>query len=137
MSLMPSRTKFRTAQRDRMKGSATRGQTVTFGEYGLQAMDSHWITGVQIEAARVAINRAMKRKGKMWVRAFPQKPISKRPPETRMGHGKGNVEFWVAEVHMGKVLFEVEGVGLAVAKTAFRLAAAKLPIRVRLVSRDN
>lgn len=137
MALMPARTKFRTSQRGKMKGNATRCNNVSFGNFGLQALEECWLKGVQIEAARIAINRTLNRRGKMWVRAFPQKPISKRPPETRMGHGKGNPEFWVSVVRPGMVLFEVEGVGLTLAKEAFRKAAGKLPIRVRLIQREE
>lgn len=108
MALMPKRTVYRSSHRGKMKGSETRGNKVSFGEYGLQALESAWIKGVQIEAARISINRHLKRKGKLWIRVFPSKPVSKRPPETRMGKGKGNPEFWVAVVKPGKVLFEVE-----------------------------
>lgn len=137
MALMPARTVYRSSQRGHVKGNATRCNCVSFGDFGLQALETCWLKGVQIEAARIAINRTLNRRGKMWVRAFPQKPISKRPPETRMGHGKGNVEFWVCVVRPGMVLYEIEGVGASLAKEAFRKAAGKLPIRVRLIQRDE
>lgn len=136
MALMPQRTVYRTSHRGIMKGNATRCNNVKFGEFGLQALEECWLKGVQIEAARVAINRSLNRRGKMWVRAFPHKPVSKRPPETRMGHGKGNPEFWVCVVRPGMVLFEVEGVGASVVKEAFAKASGKLPIRVRMIQRD-
>lgn len=137
MALMPKRTVYRTSQRGMMKGLATRGNSLEFGEYGIQSLEPVWLKGVHIEAARVAINRHLKRKGKIWIRVFPDKPVSKRPPETRMGKGKGNPEFWVAVVRPGKVLFEVEGVGPVIAREAFRRAAAKLPMKVRFVSREE
>ena len=137
MVLMPKKTTYRTSQRDRIKGVATRGNRVSFGEFGLQSLEECWLKGVHIESARIAINRFIKKHGKVWIRVFPDKPISKKPPETRQGKGKGNVEFWAAVIRPGKVLFEVEGVGLAMAKEAFRRAAAKLPIRVRLITRQD
>jgi large subunit ribosomal protein L16 len=137
MALMPQRTVYRTSQRGKIRGAATRGNRVSFGQFGLQALEPCWMKGNQIEAARVAINRAMKRGGKLWIRVFPNKPVSKRPPETRMGKGKGNPEFWVAVVQRGKILFEVEGAGETVIRDAFRRAASKLPIRVRMVSRKD
>ena len=135
MALMPTRVKHRKAQRGNRAGIAWRGATVEFGEYGLQALDRAWITGVQIEACRVALSRHMKRRGKLWIRVFPDKPVTKRPPETRMGKGKGNPEFWVAVVRPGNVLFELGGVTEALARESLRLAAAKLPIPTRFVSR--
>jgi len=135
MALMPTRVKHRKAQRGNRAGLAWRGATVEFGEYGLQALDRAWITGVQIEACRVALSRHMKRRGKLWIRVFPDKPVTKRPPETRMGKGKGNPEFWVAVVRPGNVLFEMGGVTEALARESLRLASAKLPIPTRFVSR--
>lgn len=132
---MPSRSKYRKSQRGSRKGCATVGSTLSFGQYGLQALDRAWIKSQQIEACRVAINRHMKRKGKVWVRIFPDKPVSKKPLETRMGKGKGVAEFWVAVVRSGRMLFEVEGVTERMARESMRLAASKLPIRTRFVSR--
>jgi len=133
--LMPKRVKFRKAQRGRMRGKATRGNTVAFGDYGLKAVEPGWITQRQIEASRVALTRMMKREGKVWIRIFPDKPVTKKPAETRMGSGKGAPEFWVAVVKPGRVLFELGGVTKNVAAEAFRLAMHKLPIRTRFVSR--
>lgn len=133
--LMPKRTKYRKQQRGRRRGKATRCSKVDFGDYGLQALEPAWITARQIEAARVAISRAVKRSGKMWIRIFPDKPVTKKPAETRMGKGKGAPEFWVCVVKPGRMLFELEGVTADQAKQAFRLAAAKLPIKTRLVVR--
>lgn len=135
MPLMPSRVKYRKVQRGSRKGEATSGNTLAFGEYGLQGLNRAWITGTQIEACRVSINRHLKRKGKVWIRIFPDKPVSKKPLETRMGKGKGVPEFWVAVVKDGRMLFEVDGVPERVAREALRLAASKLPIRTRFVSR--
>lgn len=135
MPLMPNRVKYRKQQRGTMKGVAGRGNSIAFGEYGLQATGTHWITNVQLEACRVAINRHMKRKGKLWIRVFPAKPISKKPLEVRMGKGKGNVESWVAPVRPGTVLFELDGVSESLARSALRLAAAKLPVRTRFIER--
>jgi large subunit ribosomal protein L16 len=137
MALMPKRTKFRSSQRGRIKGAATRGNAVNFGEYGLQALQACWMTGVQIEAARISINRHIKRKGKVFIRVFPDKPVTKRPPETRMGKGKGNPEYWVCVVRPGRILFELEGVGPTEAKEALRRAANKLPVRTRMVTRQD
>ena len=131
--LMPKRVKYRKQQRGRMRGKAYRGGSVTFGEYGLQALEPAWVTNRQIEAARVAITRSIKRGGKMWIRVFPDKPVTKKPAETRMGSGKGNPEGWVAVVKPGRVLFEMGGVNHDVAKEAMRLAAAKLPIKTRFL----
>jgi len=132
---MPSFVKYRKVQRGKMKGNASSGDTLAFGEYGLQALDRAWIKAAQIEACRVSINRSMKRKGKVWVRIFPDKPISKKPLETRMGRGKGEPEFWVACVKPGRVLFEIDGVPERVACESLRLAASKLPIRSRFIAR--
>jgi large subunit ribosomal protein L16 len=118
-----------------MRGKAYRGSTVAFGEYGLQALEPAWITNRQIEAARVAITRSIKRGGKMWIRIFPDKPVTKKPAETRMGKGKGPPEFWVASIRPGRIMFELEGISKDAAKAAMRLGASKLPIRVRFVER--
>jgi large subunit ribosomal protein L16 len=136
MPLIPSRTKYRKSHRGSRAGIATRGTTVAFGEFGLQVLQRGWITSQQIEACRVAINRHLKRKGKVWIRIFPHKSVTGRPPETRMGKGKGPVEFWVAVVKPGNVLFEVGGATESLAKDAFRLASAKLGLRCRFVRRD-
>jgi large subunit ribosomal protein L16 len=132
----PSRTKYRKSQRGSLKGSAGVGNVLSFGQFGLQALERSWIKSQQIEACRVAINRHMKRRGKVWIRVFPDKPISKKPLETRMGKGKAATEFWVAVVKNGKMLFEIEGVTERMAREALRLAASKLPIRTRFVSRQ-
>lgn len=132
---MPSRVKFRKVQRGSMKGDATAGDTLVFGEYGLQALDRSWVKAVQIEACRVSINRHLNRRGKVWVRIFPDKPVSKKPLETRMGKGKGDTDCWVAVVKAGRVLFEIDGVPERIARESLRLAASKLPIRTRFVSR--
>jgi large subunit ribosomal protein L16 len=135
--LMPKKTKFRKQQRGRMAGKAFRGSSVNFGQYGLKAMDPGWITNRQIEAARVALTRRIKRGGKVWIRIFPDKPVTKKPAETRMGKGKGAPEFWVAVIKPGRVLFEIEGVTEDLAREAFRLAGHKLPIRTKFVSRAD
>nr|MBC7245639.1 50S ribosomal protein L16 [Chloroflexota bacterium] len=135
--LMPKRVKYRKAQRGRMKGRATRGNTVAFGEYGLQALEPHWITSRQLEAARRAIVRFVRRGGKLWIRVFPDKPVTAKPAETRMGGGKGALSHWVAVVKPGRILFEIAGVREEVAREAFRLAANKLPIRTQFVSRED
>ncbi|HOK41196.1 MAG TPA: 50S ribosomal protein L16 [bacterium] len=135
--LMPQKTKFRKQQRGRMKGRAKRGTKVNFGEYGLQALGSAWVTNKQIEAARVAITRGLKRGGKIWVRIFPDKPVSKKPAETRMGKGKGAVEYWVAVVKPGRVLYEIAGVSEEIARKALRLGAFKLPIKTRIITRNE
>lgn len=135
MALMPSRTKFRKAHRGSRKGIATTGNKVSFGEFGLQALDRAWIKNNQIEACRVAITRHLKRKGVVFIRIFPHKPVTARPPETRMGKGKGPPEFWVAVVFPGTMLFEVAGVSEELAREACRLAANKLGARTRFVSR--
>jgi len=134
--LMPKRVKYRKLQRGRMSGKATRGSSVAFGEYGLQATECGWITARQIEAARVAMTRHVKRGGKIWIRIFPHKSITKKPAETRMGKGKGAPEGWVAVVKPGVVLYEMEGVSEEVAREAFRLAAHKLPITTKFLSRE-
>src|SRR6266481_4062498 len=133
--LMPKKVKYRKQQRGRMTGKAWRGSPISFGEYGLKALECGWITDRQIEAARVAMTRFIKRGGKVWIRLFPDKPITKKPAETRMGKGKGAPEQWVAVIRPGKVLFEMEGVDAITAKQAMSLAADKLPIRTKLVSR--
>ncbi|MGH7453165.1 MAG: 50S ribosomal protein L16 [bacterium] len=132
--LMPKRVKFRKQQRGRMKGKAQRGSTIAFGEYGLKALEPAWITARQIEAARIAITRSIKRGGRVWIRIFPDKPFTEKPAETRMGKGKGNPEYWVAVVKPGRILFELGGVEEEVARQAMRLAAHKLPIKTRFVS---
>jgi large subunit ribosomal protein L16 len=134
--LMPKRVKHRKQQRGRMGGQATRGSTIAFGEYGLKAMEPQWITNRQIEAARVAITRHIKRVGKLWIRVFPDKPVTVKPAETRMGKGKGNPEYWVAVVKPGRVLFELEGVPPDVARRALELAASKLPCKTKFVQRN-
>jgi large subunit ribosomal protein L16 len=135
--LMPKRVKFRKQQRGRRRGLATRGNTLHFGEYGLKALEPAWITNRQIEAARVALTRHVKRGGKVWIRIFPDKPVTEKPAETRMGKGKGSPEYWVAVVKPGRVLFEIEGVPIALAKEAMRLAAGKLPIKTKFVGREG
>ena len=135
--LLPKRTKFRKHQRGRMKGCESRGVEVQFGEFGLQAMQPAWITSCQIEAARISVTRAMKREGQVWIRVFPDKPITKKPAEVRMGKGKGAPEYWVANVRPGTILFESSGVPLAVAQEALRLAAQKLPMRTKFVVRRD
>ena len=135
--LMPKRVKFRKMHRGRMKGKAQRGNTIAFGTYALQALDAHWITSRQIESARRAIVRYVRRGGKLWIRIFPDKPVTMRAAETRMGSGKGNVDHWVAVVKPGRVLFEMAGVREDQAREAFRLAAHKLPIRTQFVVRQE
>jgi len=131
--LAPKRVKYRKQQKGRMRGKATRGNTVAFGEYGLQTLEPGWISNRQIEAARVALTRHIKRGGKVWIRIFPDKPVTKKPAETRMGKGKGNPELWVAVVKPGRVLFEIEGIPAELARQAFALAAAKLPVKSKVV----
>ena len=133
--LLPKRVKYRKQQRGRMTGIAQRGSEISFGEFGLKALEPAWITNRQIEAARVALTRHIKRGGKVWIRIFPDKPVTVKPAETRMGKGKGNPEYWVAVVKPGRILFELEGVTEKVARDALRLASAKLPIKTRFVSR--
>ncbi|HOO39177.1 MAG TPA: 50S ribosomal protein L16 [Deltaproteobacteria bacterium] len=135
--LMPNKVKHRKVQRGRMTGSPEKGSKVSFGKYGLQTIEPHWITARQIEAARIAITRSVKRGGKVWIRIFPDKPITKKPAETRMGKGKGAPEEWVATVKPGRILFEIDGVTYEQAKEAFRLASHKLPIKTRFVMREG
>ncbi|MCC8090420.1 MAG: 50S ribosomal protein L16 [Oscillospiraceae bacterium] len=134
--LLPKRVKYRRQQRGRMKGKATRGTAVTYGDWGLAATEPAWITSNQIEAARVAINRCMKRGGNVWIKIFPDKPVTQKPAETRMGSGKGAPEYWVAVVKPGRVLFEVSGVTEELAQEALRLASHKLPCKTRIVARE-
>ena len=133
MPLMPKRTKFRKMQKGRNRGKATRGNTVTYGEFGLEAVEAGWITSNQIEAARIAMTRFIKRGGNVWIKIFPDKPITKKPAETRMGSGKGSVEYWVAVVKPGRILFEMAGVPEETAREALRLAAHKLPVKTKFV----
>jgi len=133
--LQPNKTKYRKQQRGRRKGTSSRGTLVSFGEYGLSAIEPGWLTNRQIEAARVALTRYMKRGGKVWIRIFPDKPYTKKPAETRMGKGKGMPEGWVAVVRPGRVLFEVAGVREEIAREAFRLASHKLPVKTKFVER--
>jgi large subunit ribosomal protein L16 len=135
--LQPKRVKYRKQQRGRMKGVALRGSTLAFGDFGLKAMEPAWITNRQLEAGRVALTRAVKRGGKIWIRVFPDKPFTKKPAETRMGKGKGNPEYWVAVVKPGRILYEMEGMTEDVAREAFTLASAKLPIRTKFVMRSK
>jgi len=135
--LMPKRTKYRRVQRGRMKGKATRGNTVTYGQYGLQSLEPAWITAAQIEAARVAMTRSIKRGGQVWIKIFPDKPITKKPLETRMGKGKGAPEYWVAVVKPGRVMFEIAGVDEDLAREAMRLAANKLPVKCKFVKKEE
>jgi len=135
--MMPKKVKYRKQQRGRMAGKAWRGSDISYGDYGLKTLECAWITDRQIEAARVAMTRSIKRGGKVWIRLFPDKPITKKPAETRMGKGKGAPEQWVAVIRPGKVLFEMEGVGRLTAESAMRLAAHKLPIRTKFVSREG
>ena len=137
MSLQPARVKYRKMHRGNRAGMATAGHTVAFGEYGLQSMERCWLDTKQIESARVAINRYMKRRGKMWIRVFPQKSYTKKPLETRMGKGKAPLEGWVAVIKPANILFEVDGVTEAVARESMRLAATKLPIRTKFISRHK
>jgi len=135
--LMPKRVKYRKQQRGRMKGKAYRGATIAFGDYGLQALEPCWLTSRQIEAARRAIVRHVRRRGKLWIRVFPDKPVTKKPAETRMGKGKGSVDHWVAVVKPGRILFEIAGVSEEAAREAMRLASHKLPIRTQFVVRSD
>lgn len=135
--LMPKKVKFRKMQKGRMHGKAYRGSTIAFGEFGLKALEPGWITSRQIEAARVAIQRHLKRGGKLWIRIFPDKPITKKPAETRMGKGKGNPEYWVAVVKPGRILYEIGGVSEEVAAEAMRLASHKLPVATKFVKREE
>ena len=133
MPLMPKRTKYRKVQKGRIRGKATRGNKVSYGEYGIQAVEAGMITSNQIEAARIAMTRHVKRGGKVWIKLFPDKPVTKKPAETRMGKGKGAVEFWVAPVKPGRIMFEMSGVAEPVARRALELAAYKLPIKTKFV----
>ena len=135
--LMPKRVKYRKVQRGRMTGAATRGNKVTYGDFGIQALEPGWITGNQIEAARIAMTRYTKRGGKVWIKIFPDKPVTEKPAETRMGSGKGSPEYWVAVVKPGRVLFEIAGVSEEVAREALRLASHKLPCKTKFVARET
>ena len=135
--LMPKRVKYRKAQRGRMKGKAQRGSSLAFGDYGLKVLEPGWITNRQIEAARVALTRSLKRGGKVWIRIFPDKPVTKKPAETRMGKGKGNPEEWVAVVKPGRILYEMEGVPVEDAREAFRTAAQKIGLTTKFVTRER
>lgn len=135
--LMPKKVKYRKQQRGRMRGKAQRGSALSFGEYGLQALEPCWITARQLEAGRITITRYMKRRGKVWIRVFPWKPVTKKPTEVRMGKGKGDPEFWVDVIRPGRIIYELEGVSEPVAKEAMRLASHKLPIRTRFISRER
>ncbi|UEG52720.1 50S ribosomal protein L16 [Mucilaginibacter daejeonensis] len=135
--LQPKRTKFRKMQKGRMKGAATRGAELSFGSFGIKSLEPAWITSRQIEAARIAVTRFMKREGQVWIRIFPDKPVTKKPAEVRMGKGKGAPEYWVAVVRPGRIIFEAEGVPLEVAKEALRLAAQKLPIQTKFIVRRD
>ena len=135
--LLPKRVKYRRVHRGRMKGKASRGNTVTYGEFGLQATEPAWITSNQIEAARIAMTRHTKRGGQVWIKIFPDKPVTEKPAETRMGSGKGSPEYWVAVVKPGRVMFEIAGVSEDVAREALRLASHKLPIKTKIVKRED
>ena len=135
--LIPKRVKYRRQQRGRMTGKATRGNTVTYGDFGLQAMEPGWITSNQIEAARIAMTRYTKRGGQVWIKIFPDKPVTQKPAETRMGSGKGSPEYWVAVVKPGRVLFEIAGVSEDAAREALRLGSHKLPVRTKIVKREE
>ena len=135
--LQPKRIKYRKQQKGCMRGAAHRGNKVSFGDYALQAVEPGWITNRQIEAARVAMTRHIKRGGKVWIRIFPDKPLTQKPAETRMGKGKGNPEYWVAPVKPGRVMFELEGVDIELARRAMQLAAAKLPVKTRFLERED
>ena len=135
--LMPKRVKYRRVQRGRMKGRATRGNKITYGEYGIQALEPGWITSNQIEAARIAMTRYIRRGGQVWIKIFPDKPITEKPAETRMGSGKGSPEYWVAVVKPGRVMFEIGGIDEAQAREALRLASHKLPIKCKFVKKEN
>src|SRR5574343_80991 len=135
--LLPKRTKFRKQQKGRVKGLATRGAQIEFGDFGLKSLEPKWITSRQIEAARIALNRFMKREGKVWIRIFPDKPITKKPAEVRMGKGKGAPSHWVAVVKPGRIMFEADGVPYEIAKEAMRLAAQKLPVKCKFIVRND
>jgi large subunit ribosomal protein L16 len=135
--LQPKRTKYRKEQKGRIKGLATRGNNLGFGSFGLKSLEPVWLTARQIEAARVAITKTMKRQGKLWIRVFPDKPITKKPAEVRMGKGKGSPEYWAAVIKPGRIMFEVDGVDLGIAQEAFRLATHKLPVKTKMVIRRD
>ncbi|MDE6431972.1 MAG: 50S ribosomal protein L16 [Opitutales bacterium] len=135
--LLPSKTKYRKVQKGRNRGNAKGGSSIAFGDFAIQALERGKMSSAQLEAARVAINRHLKRKGKMWMRVFPSKPITKKPAETRMGKGKGPVEYWVAQIRPGNVLFEIAGVSVTVAREAMRLADGKIPFHCRFISREE
>ncbi|OCX51774.1 50S ribosomal protein L16 [Mucilaginibacter sp. PPCGB 2223] len=135
--LQPKRTKFRKMQKGRMKGLATRGAELSFGSFGIKSLEAAWITSRQIESARIAVTRYMKREGQVWIRIFPDKPVTKKPAEVRMGKGKGAPEYWVAVVRPGRIIFEAEGVPLEIAKEALRLAAQKLPVQTKFITRRD
>ena len=135
--LQPKKTKFRRQQKGRMKGNAQRGNQLAFGSFGIKTLEKEWITGRQIEAARQAVTRYMKREGQIWIRVFPDKPVTKKPAEVRMGKGKGSPELWVATVRPGRIIFEADGVPLEIAKEALRLAAQKLPIKTKFIIRRD
>ena len=135
--LMPKRVKYRRVMRGRMKGKALRGNTVSYGDYGLQALEPAWITSNQIEAARIAMTRYIKRGGQVWIKIFPDKPVTEKPAETRMGSGKGSPEYWVSVVKPGRIMFEIGGVSEETAREAMRLAAHKLPIKCKFVARES
>jgi large subunit ribosomal protein L16 len=135
--LQPKRVKYRKQQKGRSRGSATRGNRIAFGDFGLQTLETGWITNRQIESARVAMTRHIRRGGKVWIRVFPDKPITAKPAETRMGKGKGNPEGWVAPVKPGRIMFELEGVPISVARRAMELAAAKLPVKTKFIVREG
>ena len=135
--LQPKKTKYRKQQKGKMKGNAQRGHTLAFGSFGLKTLDEAWMTGRQIESARQAITRHMKREGQLWIRIFPDKPVTKKPAEVRMGKGKGAPEYFVARVNPGRIIFEIEGVSLAIAKEALRLGAQKLPVMTKTIIRND
>ncbi|OGW78915.1 MAG: 50S ribosomal protein L16 [Omnitrophica bacterium RIFCSPLOWO2_02_FULL_45_16] len=137
MTLMPKRVKFRKAQRGRRRGTSFRGSTLSFGEFGLKALENCWFTDRQIEAARVTLTRHLKGGGKIWIRVFPDHPVTKKPAETRMGKGKGDPSYWVAVVKKGKILFEMDGVPLELAKSSMRVAAFKIPMRTKFITRTH
>ena len=135
--LMPKRVKYRRVHRGRMKGAAHRGNFIAYGDWGLQATEPHWVTSQQIEAARVALTRYTKRGGQVWIKIFPDKPVTKKPADTRMGSGKGAPEYWVAVVKPGRVMFEIGGIDGAIAKEALRLAAGKLPLKTKIINKET
>ena len=137
MAMMPKRVKFRKAQRGRRRGTSFRGSTLSFGEFGLKALENYWLTDRQIEAARVTLTRHLKGGGKIWIRVFPDHPVTKKPAETRMGKGKGDPSHWVAVVKKGKILFEMDGVPIELAKSSMRVAAFKMPMRTKFITRAH